>query len=131
MRMKYPNEELLLWAEQRIKAQPGIWTARLCRLLNGLPECEESVIYCGLCEHYANPRKRARAKAHDLPTLPGMEPPHQIHPTCTTIPFRKLRYLLDVLWSECDLIYGVEGSEIPDLRQGRLYDYATRYYPAQ
>lgn len=129
MQMRYPNEELALLIEAAIKAEPGIWTARLCRLLNEIPETEPGVIYCGRCEQYANPRKRARAKRHDAPTLPGMDAPYQMHPPCLLMPLRKLQYLLSVLWDRWDLVYGVPGSRIPDLRQGRQWDYATRYYP--
>ena len=44
-----------------VENNPGIWTARPCRSINGLPETESSVIHCGLCADYANPRKRERA----------------------------------------------------------------------
>ena len=129
MEMQYPNEELALLIESAIKAEPGIWTSRLCRLLNGVPEDLDGVIYCGLCQQYANPRKRARAERFDAPTLPGMEPPYQLHAPCLSMPLRKLQYLLRVLWDRWDLVYGVPGSEIPDLRQGRQWDLATRFYP--
>lgn len=132
MQMKYPNEELLLWVESRIKAEPGIWTARLCRLLNGCElDTEAAIIHCGYCQDYANPRKRNRAEVHNYPTLPGLEPPHQLHPPCRSMPLRKLRYLLDVLENTADLVYSVPGSEIPDIRQPRGWDYGTRFYPAE
>lgn len=130
MRLRFPHEELMLWAECQIKAEPGIWTARLCRSLNGLGETEADIIHCGLCADYANPRKRDRAaRLAELPTLPGLDAPFQLHPPCKAVPLRKLRYLLDVLEHQCDLVYSVPLSEIPDCRQARGVDYATRYYP--
>lgn len=131
--MRWPNEELLLAVEQAVKSEPGAWTARLCRHLNGCDETKAGVQHCGRCIEYANTRKRARAEHwQQQPLLPGFdEAPFQLHPPCTTIGFRKLRYLLDVLWSECDLIYGVPLSPIPDLCQPRGWDLATRFYPAE
>jgi hypothetical protein len=57
-------EDMLLWVLGWVEDYPGCWTARLCRLINGLPETEQSVIYCGLCSEYASPRKRVRAERY-------------------------------------------------------------------
>lgn len=142
MKMRYPNEDLLVVVEQVIKGEPGIWTARICRRVNGAKEDKAAVQYCGRCIDYANTRKRARAQKYsqlalpgmegpERPTLPGMEAPHQLHDPCTTIPFRKLRYLLEVLVTVTDLVYAVRLSVIPDLCQPRGWDLATRFYPAE
>jgi len=126
--MRYPNDDLALWVEAHVRAESGIWTARLCRLLNGIPEDEGGIVYCGLCSDYANPRKRNRAERWaTVPTLPGMKPPFQLHSPCTTMPLRKLQYLLYVLWDKCDLVYGMR-ERIPDVRQPRGWDWGTRWY---
>lgn len=131
MRMRGANEDWLATVNAAITADEGIWTCRLCRQLNRLPETLESVIYCGQCADYANPRKRARAEAWEVQAqLPGMEHPFAIHEACPGISLRKLRYMLDVLENTCDLVRGYR-ERIPDERQARGWDFATRYYIAE
>jgi hypothetical protein len=124
------REHLLAWVLACVEDEPGIWTAALCRSLNGLPETEESVIWCGLCTEYANPRKRRRA-AQCPPILPGFEEiggAYQLHPPCGRIRLRLLRSLLSTL-ERATMVRGEPGSEIPDSRNHRGWDYATRWYP--
>jgi hypothetical protein len=129
VKMRGCNEDLLALVEGQITQEPGIWTCKLCRQINGIPEDEGGIIYCGLCSDYANPRKRERAERYDQPTLPGMDAPYQTHPPCRRVPLRKLRYLLEVLQDTCDLIVG-KAEQIPDSRQARGWDWGTRYYEA-
>ena len=127
--MQWLTEEWLLIVDSWVRDHSGAWTAKLCRLMNGLDESKASIIYCGLCEHYVNPRKRARAKLWaGVPTLPGMKPPYQLHRPCSYMQLRRLRYLLKVLEQECCMIIGVPGSKIPDIRQARGWDFGTRWY---
>ncbi|MBN1180502.1 MAG: hypothetical protein JXD18_14935 [Anaerolineae bacterium] len=124
----YIREELLAWALSCVEDEPGIWTAALCRAMNGLPETEESVIWCGLCTEYANPRKRARA-ARKPPLLPGFdEGAHQLHGPCPRMQLRLLRSLLATL-EQATMVRGEQGAVIPDRRNHRGWDYATRWYP--
>ena len=123
-------EQLVMWVLTWVEDNPGIWTARLCRLINDVPETERGVIYCGLCSQYANPRKRARAARYAaIPTLPGMDPPYQLHPPCPTIRLRQLQAILRKLCDECIMITRERGAVIPDSRNHRGWDYATRWYP--
>ena len=55
------------WVEAAIEANPGRWTARLCRAMHGHEENYDSITHCGLCVDYCSPRKRKRAAA--LPPL--------------------------------------------------------------
>lgn len=114
-----------------VEDHPGIWTARLCRLISGLPETEESIIHCGLCAEYANPRKRRRA-AQCPPTLPGWPAAiggaYQLHPPCGPIGLRRLQGMLYKLRDDCLMICS-ERSRIPDSRNHRGWDIATRWYP--
>jgi len=113
-----------------VEDNPGAWTAQLCRYLNGLPEDESSVIHCGLCSDYANPRKRERAAQYAaLPTLPGLPAPYQLHPPCRVIRLRQLQDILKKLRDQCLMISSEEGSEIPDSRNWRGWDFGTRWYP--
>lgn len=121
---------------RHVQQEPGIWTAKLCRQLNGLPETVESVIYCGQCSHYANPRKRERAANFQRnPTLPGMEAPHQLHDPCNTITLKRLQYLLYSLLPDDNMDNGrlicLQEQVIPDSRNWRGWDYATRWYPLE
>lgn len=106
---------------------PGPWTARLCRYINGLPETQASVIHCGLCAHYANPRKRARA-AQLPPPLPGFsEGGYQLHAPCTKMPFALLKYLLRRLEAQ-SIVHSEPGARIPDSRNHRGWDFATVWH---
>ena len=128
---KHVREHLLAWVLSEVEDDPGIWTAALCRRLNGLPETEKSVIWCGLCEGYASKRKRERA-AQCPPTLPGWPEEiggaYQLHPPCKRMRLRILRSLLSTLeWAT--MVRGEPRSVIPDSRNHRGWDYATRWYP--
>lgn len=109
-----------------VDTEPGIWTARLCRLLNGVPETKEGIQYCGRCAHYANPRKRAKAENFTRSlVLPGFSV-YELHPACTQWPLRMVRArayrLLDLgyVWQWWTVI--------PDLMQPRGFDLAMRWY---
>jgi hypothetical protein len=117
------------WVEAAIEANPGRWTARLCRAMHGHKEIIESIIHCGLCKCYTNSRRRARAAARP-PLLPGFEEiggAFQLHEHCGR---RGLTWLRK-------LIYRLRGrgkvetrrERIPDLRQPRGWDWGTRIYP--
>ena len=124
MVMEAPLPDTIEYVEAAVEANPGVWTARLCRAMHGLPETEESIIYCGQCEDYANPRKRARAEYYaGMPTLPGFSPPYQLHPRCG----KGLTWLRHRLYA-MEHIRRESGSVIPDVRQPRGWDYGTRLY---
>ncbi|MCP4541209.1 MAG: hypothetical protein GY832_29095 [Chloroflexi bacterium] len=94
------------------------------------PETEASIIYCGLCVDYANPRKRARAvKWGAWPTLPGFEPPYQLHGICGPTGLTRLRHMLYKLRDQALMIVDEPGAVIPDVRQARGWDFATRWWP--
>jgi hypothetical protein len=122
-------ETELMQVLNAVFAAPGIWTARLCRQLNGRPETEASVIYCGLCRQYANQRKRKRAAALPTQPLPGFPASYRLHPPCRRIALRRLQYVLHVLEDETLMIYGQRRARIPDHRNHRGWDYATRWHP--
>ena len=114
-----------------IQDHPGIWTARLCRMVNGLDESEASIIYCVLCSEYANPRKRARAETYARrPTLPAMAPPYQLHRPCTRLRLRQVQHCLRRLETELCMVIGLQADTIPDSRNGRGWDLATTWYDA-
>ena len=122
-------DDLICWVLSYVEEYQGLWTARLCRLLNDMPETTESVMHCGRCVEYANQRKRDRAsKFADIPTLPGLPPPYQLHPPCGRIRFKQLSHILRRL-EYSTMIYGEPRSIIPDSRNWRGWDYATRWYP--
>jgi hypothetical protein len=123
-------EEKVVLVLVRVENNPGIWTARLCRLINGIEETEAGVIYCGLCQCYANPRKRERARRlASAPTLPGFSPPYQLHPPCPFISLRQLQGILRKLRDECLMVLSEELAPIPDSRNHRGWDFATRWWP--
>lgn len=102
------------------------WTAMICRYLNDLPESEKSVIYCGLCGDYANQRKRRRAERLPM-LLPGFEEgAYQLHAPCSRFRLRRLQGILGTLESK-GLVGGELMSKIPDSRNNRGYDFATRW----
>ena len=118
-------------AMNEIMASPGIWTARLCRTLNGLSETEDSIIHCGLCSDYANPRKRERARRlARQPTLPGWTRgrPYQLHPPCSFVGLKQLQGMLYKL-RDVALMLHSERARIPDSRNYRGWDVGTRWYP--
>ena len=119
--------EALSVATTREDGDPGPWTAKLCRYLNGLPETQVSVIHCGLCVDYANPRKRARA-ARLPPPLPGFSAGgYQLHRTCSTMPFARLKHLLHQMEAR-GLLCSEPGTRIPDERNYRGWDFATVWH---
>ncbi|MEA3339467.1 MAG: hypothetical protein U9R15_05820 [Chloroflexota bacterium] len=127
---QWDYDNLTLRVLSYVETYPGLWTARLCRLINDLPENERSVIHCGLCSDYANPRKRKRAAQYAAhPTLPGFSPQYQLHPPCFTISLRQLQGILRKLRDQCLMVLSEEQSRIPDSRNGRGWDLATRWYP--
>ena len=122
------REDMVCWVLCRVEDEPGIWTARLCRAMNGLPETPQSVAYCGLCADYANPRKRARA-ARLGPLLPGFdEGAYQLHSSCSRMQLRFLRSLLTTL-ERATMVVSEPGAVIPDSRNYRGWDFATRWWP--
>jgi hypothetical protein len=117
------------WVQAAIEAQPGVWTARLCRQMHGWPETEISILRCGLCQDYANPRKRARAACLPTRTLPGFEAiggGHQLRPPCSKRGLTWLRKLIYRL-RDRDQIQ-THRERIPDCRQPRGWDWGTRIY---
>ena len=119
------------WVQAAIQAQPGVWTARLCRQMHGLPETERSILYCGLCQDYANPRKRARAACLPTQTLPGFEAiggGFQLRPPCSKRGLTWLRKLIYRLRDRGQIETCRE--RIPDCRQPRGWDWGTRIYPS-
>ena len=111
-----------------IEDEPGIWTARICRRMNNIQQDFEGISYCGSCEKYANQRKRKRAeKFLQLPRLELMEPPHQLHRACAYIGISQLQGRLRKLEKKGRVV-GMKRSGIPDKKQARGWDYATRWY---
>lgn len=108
---------------------PGVWIAALCRKMHGLEGSKETVLYCGRCAEYANPRKRSRAaKYKTMPTLFG-PPPYQLHPPCSEQGLTWLRHRVYRL-EKLKLVARVV-SRIPDNRQARGWDWGSRLYPIQ
>ena len=125
------REDLMMVVLSWIESYPGLWTAAVCRALNGIPETAQGVAWCGLCAGgYANGRKRARS-AHLGPTLPGFEgrAAFQLHPACTCISLRALQTVVDFL--DCKALMVVRcRSVIPDPRNHRGWDFASRLWPS-
>lgn len=122
------REDLMMVVLGWIESYPGLWTAALCRALNGVPETACGIAWCGLCAAYANPRKRARSGRLG-PTLPGFEGrgAFQLHPSCGTISLRSLQAVVDNL--EDALMVVRHRSVIPDPRNHRGWDFASRLWP--
>jgi hypothetical protein len=117
------------WVRAAIRANPGRWTARLCRAMYGHPETYDAIAHCGLCADYANPRKRKRAAALP-PLLPGFEETggaFQLHPHCGRRGLTWLRRLIYRLRQQGKV--ETRRERIPDLRQPRGWDWGTRIYP--
>ncbi len=153
MRNPY-TEDLLCVLLSWVETYPGYWTAALCRLLNGLtapwqelppptPDWDQDyhpptvelqahtyaqVVYCGLCRDYANPRKRQRAAALPAP-LPGFSRgAYQLHPPCAAWRLKTVQAMLYRL-AAATMLHAAR-AQIPDPRNARGWDYATRWYPA-
>lgn len=112
-----------------ITMNPGIWTAKLCRIKHDIPETKQSISFCGLCEQYANPRKRERGRRMALTgLLPGFEQgQYEIHPPCSRKALTWLRHTLKRMVRDEELTEQ-RMMEIVDLCQERGYDYATGYW---
>jgi hypothetical protein len=122
-----PQPETPEWVQAAIEARPGVWTARLCRAMHGVPETEQGIAYCGLCVSYVNPRKRRRAAC--LPNLlPGFaEGAYMLRQSCSK---RDLTWLRRTVCRLCKAGKIVTRRErIPDVRQARGWDIGTRIYP--
>jgi hypothetical protein len=116
------------WLLEAIDAEPGRWTAELCRLKHDVPSDNQGIAYCGLCQEYANPRKRARSKALG-PALPGFgRGAYKLHPACSKQGLTWLRKTLSRL-AKNGLITKIQNARIPDIRQARSWDFGTRIYP--
>jgi len=119
-----PEPDTKEWVAAAIGANPGIWTAELCRQKHGNPP----ITRCGLCREYANPRKRARA-AKLPPLLPGFsEGAFQLYKPCSKCGLAWLQRTIRRLEREQSIERKTE--KIPDSRQARGWDWATRLYPA-
>ena len=118
------------WVKAAVEARPGTWTARLCRAMHGQPETYEAIVHCGLCAQYASSRKRYRAARLPSQTLPGFEEiggGYQLRPPCSK---RGLTWLRKLIYRMRDREQVETRREhIPDLRQGRGWDWGTRIYP--
>jgi hypothetical protein len=118
------------WVQAAIAAHPGIWTARPCRAMHDLPETEASIIHCGRCACYANSKRRRRARRYaQMPLLPGFDThPYQLHSPCSRRDLTWLRKLIYRLRDRDQI--ETRRERIPDCRQARGWDWATRIYPA-
>ena len=123
----FPLDEVE-WLKALLKQQPGLWTARICRTKHDIPETRQGISYCGLCLEYANPRKRARSAALG-PELPGFEGQgaFRLHPPCSRRALTWLRHIL-TRWANAGIVHKAPKSVIPDIKQPRGWDYATRIY---
>jgi hypothetical protein len=131
--MRLSQDEVWAWCNMLrayISEDPGIWSARLCRLVNGIPETRKGVMHCGLCEDYANPRKRNRDPTrHGQLLLPGVQTggEYQLRPRCKRLGFAQLRGLLR-RGADLELFSRWEKQVIPDDLNHRGWDFATRFY---
>jgi hypothetical protein len=119
------------WVLNAIRTRPGTWTARLCRALHDKPETYRSIVYCGACTEYANPRKRRRSKIASLNRLlPGYEAiggAHILHRPCNCLGLTWMRKTLYKLRDQGSI--EMKQARIIDHRQARGWDIATRLYP--
>lgn len=126
----WPAPETAGWVQAAIAANPGVWTARLCRARHGLAETFRSIAYCGQCAEYANPRKRRRAAKLPPKPLPGFEATggaYQLHPPCSRRGLTWLRHTIYRLEARSQVVRRCEVR--PDLRQARGWDTMTTLYP--
>jgi len=126
-----PEAETEEWVVKAIRANPGVWTAKLCRAMHNIPETYQGIAWCGVCEQYCNPRRRRRArKLVSQILLPGYpEGAFQLRPPCSKRGLTWLRHLTDRLRDRGQILKRREFR--PDLRQPRGYDLMTCLYPAE
>ena len=116
------------WVLSVVRAQPGIWIARLCRAVHDRAETWDSICHCGLCVQYANQRKRKRA-ASMPPPLPGFDTgAYQLYEACSSHGLAWMKYYVHQLKDRG--LVDARREKIPDLRQARGWDWASRIYPA-
>ncbi len=125
-----PEPETPGWVIAAVQANPGkFWIAQLCRAMHGLPENFKSITWCGLCQEYANPRKRERSNNLPRQTLPGLEETggaFRLHPPCSK---RGLTWLRKVVYRLVDRGWVKKIREFrPDMRQARGYDLMSVLY---
>ena len=117
------------WVAAAVQANPGIWTARLCRRMHDREETNEDIAHCGLCREYANIGKRQRARSLPPTTLPGYESiggAYQLYPRCGK---RGLTWLRKLVYRRRDQgRWETRREVIPDPRTARGWDWATRIY---
>lgn len=124
--LELPDPGTKEWVLMAIQQTPGLWVSYLCRVMN----CNPSVAVCGLCREYVNPRKRARAKKwQDQLTLPGLSSPYALHPPCSKRALTWLRHTIYALRDQG--LVELRRETIPDDRQPRGWDWASRCYPAR
>lgn len=106
--------------------EPNIWTAKLCRLMNEVPETVEGIRFCGHCIDYANQRKRKRAACMPM-LLPGMEEgAYLLHGPCRFMQLRLLQSILRSLENN-QIVFSKPMTVIPDPVGTRGWDYATTW----
>jgi hypothetical protein len=117
------------WILEVIHQNPGLWVAEICRIMHDHPSTTLGIAFCGLCQQYANPRKRLHAR-NSGPEIPGLEGngAYKLHPACSDQDLTWLRHLIYRL-ERTKLIVRVPNSKIPDSRQPRGWDFGTRIYP--
>ncbi|MFC1975056.1 hypothetical protein ACFLXQ_01500 [Chloroflexota bacterium] len=114
------------WLQELLRQHPGAWASLVCRIKHDVPETNQGIAFCGLCQEYANPRKRARSEALGQ-SLPGLDGAFKIHPRCSQKALTWLRHKL-YQWEKAGHLERRPMSKIPDIRQARGWDYATRLY---
>jgi hypothetical protein len=126
-----PQPETAEWVERAVAANPGVWTARLCRAMHGRRETLRDIAYCGLCGEFMNSRKRRRAENLPPSVLPGYEvigAAFQGYPACHK-GLSWLRGVVHRLRARSRIVTRRE--RIPDMRQARGWDIGTRLYPVE
>ncbi len=127
---EWPAPETVAWVQTAIEANPGIWIARLCRAMHGKPETYQSIVWCGVCAQYANPRRRSRAARLPDKTLPGLTEiggAYQLHPPCSSRGLTWLRHQIYRLVRQGRI--KKLRKKAPDVRQPRGWDWMSRLYP--
>jgi hypothetical protein len=128
-----PEPETVEWVMTAVQANPGkFWISQLCRAMHGLPENFKSITWCGLCQEYANPRKRERSNNLPRQTLPSLEETggaFQLHPPCSK---RGLTWLRKLVYRLADRGKVKKIREFrPDICQARGYDLMSVLYQGE